>query len=185
MDKLDWINGMYIRKMSADEFYKECLPYLVKSNLLTEDKDRLVINATGERVKPMYVKNLLAMEQSRLKRLTDVGEALAYCFTNTLDYDTPQLIWKKSDQAKTFDNLQQLEKLIKKMKVADFKADKLEKNILAYLEQHSIDNGSMLWPMRFALSGRDKSPGPFELAAGLGKARTLERINAAISKLQK
>ena len=44
-------------------------------------------------------------------------------------------------------------------------------------------NGNVLWPMRVALSGQEKSPSPFEIAEVLGKDKTLKRLKNAISKL--
>jgi hypothetical protein len=41
----------------------------------------------------------------------------------------------------------------------------------------------VLWPMRYALSGRDKSPDPFFLAYILGKDETIRRIQSAIALL--
>jgi glutamyl/glutaminyl-tRNA synthetase len=43
----------------------------------------------------------------------------------------------------------------------------------------SGDRGKLLWPLRVALSGRDKSPGPFEIADILGKKEVLKRIKNA------
>src|SRR6185369_1901626 len=40
--------------------------------------------------------------------------------------------------------------------------------------------GNVLWPLRFALSAKEKSPNPFTLAAILGKETTLRRIDAAL-----
>jgi glutamyl/glutaminyl-tRNA synthetase len=47
----------------------------------------------------------------------------------------------------------------------------------------SVGRGSVLWPMRFALSGREKSPDPFTLAEIFGKTETLKRIDNVIKKL--
>ena len=41
-----------------------------------------------------------------------------------------------------------------------------------------------LWPLRVALSGKDKSPGPFELMDILGKEESLRRIDIAFEKLE-
>ncbi len=53
------------------------------------------------------------------------------------------------------------------------------------MEEKKWNNGSTLWPMRVALSGLEKSPGPFQLAWVLGKDETLERIRNAIKILSK
>ena len=43
----------------------------------------------------------------------------------------------------------------------------------------SEGRGQVLWPLRYSLSGRDKSPDPFQIAGILGKNETLRRIEAA------
>ncbi|MFH0779548.1 MAG: glutamate--tRNA ligase [Parcubacteria group bacterium] len=183
IDKLDWINGAYIRKMSVDEFYNECAKFLFAANLITKEKEKILINATNEKVKPAYVKNILALEQSRIKKLSDISAAVEYFFKKDLEYDAAKLVWKKSDKEKTLANLSRLAKLLKKTLIADFTKERLEKSINGFIAANNIGAGDLLWPMRFALSGKEQSPGPFEIAAALGKSKTLERINEAITKL--
>jgi nondiscriminating glutamyl-tRNA synthetase len=184
LDKLDWINGMYIRKMSIDEFFTVCLPYLVRDNILSPSKTKILINGTDEKVAPAYIKNILALEQPRVKTLAEVGESVKFFFEKDLAYQPEDLIWKKSDKEKTTANLAALEKLLRKVKKEDFIKEKLQPLISDLMAQNSIDTGSMLWPMRFALSGRSKSPDPYEIAGALGKEKTLERLVAAIDKLK-
>ena len=45
--------------------------------------------------------------------------------------------------------------------------------------------GDVLWPMRFALSGKIKSLDPFTLATILGKKETLERLESAQARLHR
>ncbi|MFR1808103.1 MAG: glutamate--tRNA ligase, partial [Pygmaiobacter massiliensis] len=47
-----------------------------------------------------------------------------------------------------------------------------------------VKNGWMLWPLRVALSGMQFTPGGgIEIAAIIGKERTMERLRAALAKL--
>jgi len=177
-DKLDWINGQYIRKLSLDEFYEKCLPFM--SELITPGKINVKINQTGESVKPGFIKKILSLEQERIKKLSDIACHTKYFFVPELEYDAKQLIWEKSDQEKTLQNLQNLATLFSKISKHEFTKENLEKIVFEFIENNSLDNGSMLWPMRFALSGREKSPGPFEIAEALGKDKTVERIKKAI-----
>ena len=64
----------------------------------------------------------------------------------------------------------------------DFSQENVKKVIWEYAEKEG--RGEVLWPMRYALSGRDKSPDPFTLAYVLGKKETLERLGNALSKLK-
>ena len=51
-----------------------------------------------------------------------------------------------------------------------------------YADQNG--RGNVLWPFRFALSGKDRSPNPFTLSAILGKETTLKRIEKAIASIK-
>lgn len=183
LDKFDWINGIYLRNQSLDIFYDLCLPFLEKANLITPEKNQLLVNETGERLKPKQFKEILALEQSRAKKISEIPAALDYFFKNELTYAPKSLIWKKSNQKETAERLTRLAELLKSVKEESFNTKTLEKIIREFIDKNSFDTGSILWPMRFCLSGKEKSPGPFELAAALGKEKTLARINSAISKL--
>jgi glutamyl/glutaminyl-tRNA synthetase len=45
------------------------------------------------------------------------------------------------------------------------------------------DRGELLWPLRVALTGKEASAGPFEIAEILGKEKTLQRIKEAKEKI--
>ena len=182
-DKLDWINGQYIRELSIDEFFDYCLPYLEKDGIMKQTGEDLYLIKTKETLKPTYVKNILKLEQTRIKKFSEIGEAIEFFFADDLDYDIEKLVWKKSTKEETIENLKKLEELLKKTKDELFTEEKLESSIKELMEQSSIDTGSLLWPMRFALSGRERSPGPFELAAALGKEKCLKRIGNAVAKM--
>ena len=68
-------------------------------------------------------------------------------------------------------------------------AEKLKQIILPEAEKfkisdNKIDRGKLLWPLRAALSGKEKSPGPFEIMEILGKSETLKRIKTAINLIK-
>jgi len=183
IDKLDWINGMYVRKLTPAEFVNECIPYLEKAELIKRDGEKIISIKTDEKLKLAFLKDLLALEQTRIKRLSEIPEAVEYFFLAMPEYEAEKLIWKKSTQAEVLNNLKSLEKLLKKIKIEDFTKEILERQIKDLIEKNNNDTGGILWPMRFALSGREKSPGPFEIASVLGKKKTLARIENAINKL--
>jgi len=47
----------------------------------------------------------------------------------------------------------------------------------------TVGKGNVLWPLRYALSGEEKSPDPFTLMAALGKDESISRIKRAIDLL--
>jgi hypothetical protein len=96
---------------------------------------------------------------------------------NAPDIDQAKLAWKtenveqaKAHLAKTMELLQAYN--------GNWNAEGVKSALWDYAE--SAGRGNVLWPMRYALSGRDKSPDPFVLADILGKDETLRRIQLHI-----
>lgn len=163
IQKLDWLNGHYIRRMDLDELTEKCLPYF-------KIKD----------VKFEYAKKIVALEQERLKKLSEIGELSSFFFEDELDYSPDLLIWKKMSFKEIKKNLDLLKEKLSKMDKFDQKS--LKDTLMPLAEKRG--SGEILWPLRVALSGRKASPGPFEIAEILGKEKTLKRIEEAIKKSQ-
>jgi glutamyl-tRNA synthetase len=183
LDKLDWINGSYIRKLSIDKFVDQCLPFLEQGTLIKRKGEAWINAFTKEPIAAHWLKKVCALEQPRIKKLADLPAAIEYFFNPKFKLLKKDLVWKKSTPGKTKKTLTQLADLLKAIDEKDFSQEGLEKQIMDFIEKNSYGNGDVLWPMRVALSGREKSPGPFELAAALGSEATIKRIKAAIKKL--
>ncbi|MBU0732274.1 glutamate--tRNA ligase [Patescibacteria group bacterium] len=174
-DKLDYLNGLYIRNFSLDEFEKVALPFMerdIKSDLMA-DKG--------------YVKSVLALEQERVKKLDEVGKYTKLFFTpdDQLRYDPELLVWKKSTPEEAKDNLEKIIEYFKTIDEQQWNRGDLEENTINWIKEQGLKNGDVLWPVRAALSGEKASPSPFELAEVLGKKRSLIRLEKAKSSLQK
>ena len=167
LEKLDWLNGYYIRQMKLKDLIKVCEKYLPQ----IKDKKLLA--------------KIVQVEQERLKKLADISENIDF-FYKDIKYKPELLIWKKSNREATLENLVKLEDfIISKMNNADFDSPGLiEDKIMPWIKKENYGVGDMLWPMRVALSGLQNSPGPFEIAWVLGKKETLKRINQAQDKLK-
>jgi len=165
LEKLNWLNGEYLREKSDDELLELCRPYLPKN--FTED----------------YLKKVVGIEKNRLQKLSDITFLTEFFFKDKLDYDSQILIWKKSTQKDTKGVLEKLFEFLEKLPEDDFTAAILEEKIRDFIEKHNFGVGDTLWPMRAALSGREASPSPFEIAEVLGKNKTLLRIKEAINKV--
>jgi glutamyl-tRNA synthetase len=92
-------------------------------------------------------------------------------------FEESKLVWKTDtlDQAK--DHLKKVCELLNDYS-GEWNSEEIKSVIWDYAE--SVGRGSVLWPMRYALSGRDKSPDPFILADILGKDETLKRLQSHI-----
>jgi glutamyl-tRNA synthetase len=92
------------------------------------------------------------------------------------------LIWKKdTDFAIPKNNLQKIFEIIKNISDSDFNESSIKTILMPKAEE--LGKGSILWPLRVSLSGKDKSPDPFTLLAILGKEESLNRIEKAINLL--
>ena len=85
----------------------------------------------------------------------------------------------KTDAATAKQNLQKVLGLIKDLE--PFTKESVEQAVLPYASE--AGKAQTLWPMRVALSGKEKSPDPFTFAALVGKETTLKRIEEALQKL--
>ncbi|KKS56527.1 MAG: Glutamate-tRNA ligase [Candidatus Magasanikbacteria bacterium GW2011_GWA2_42_32] len=83
VEKLNWMNGEYIKKMAVDELVKKCLPYLKDANY---DLDKI-----GKE----KLEKIVRLEQERMKKLTDLPLAVEFFFKEP-QYDAKILVWKKS-----------------------------------------------------------------------------------------
>ncbi len=167
LEKLDWLNGWYVRNLKFKKLIELCKPYLpqIKNGELLE--------------------KIIYIERERIKKISDISQNIDFFYKDGLDYNPELLIWKKSNKKETFENLVKLEDFLITLKNQDFnKIENLETKITDWIKKNNYGVGDILWPMRVALSGQQNSPNPFEIAWVLGKDKSIERINKAQNKLK-
>ncbi len=171
LEKLDYINGYYIRQKNINDLVALCQPYL---------KD--ILNKTTDKTKKsdQYLAKVVTIEQERLKYLSEIAELTEFFFVDELNFDKNLLAWKKMSVDDAKDNLSKLDDILANIEEKEWNKENLEKVIIEYLKNNDLKIGEYLWPMRVALTGREASPGPFEVAEILGKSETLQRIKQAI-----
>lgn len=180
-EKLDWINGVYIRKMDLRELTELCVPYLEKEGLIEKISDKEFRNKlTEEKIDFEKLRQIVSLEQERMKKLSEIGESVRFVFADVPQYEKDLLAWKKMTADDAQKNLQIIHNELEKMDEADFTKEKLQETLNALKEKTGLSTGELLWPMRVSLSGLKNSPGPFEIAEVLGKEKTLKRIMEAI-----
>ncbi len=160
--KLDWMNGEYIRNLSSDELLEHAKPFLPK-NKKTKS----------------YLLKVVALEQPRVKRLSELPEKVDYFFKGP-EYARELLRWKNMSDEEIIGSLDKATELLNKL--VRFNLHNLEKAFLKEAERLS-DRGILLWPLRVALTGKKASPGPFEIMEILGVEETKKRLLAAKEKL--
>ena len=166
IEKLNWMNGQYLRKLNVDKFTELCVPYLEKAGLIEKNTDIEL------------VKKIVSLEQPRVKKLKDIIEATEFAFQEP-EYDPSLLIWKQMPVDELKNILANLRDIIVNIDEKSWNKKYIEEVIMPKAEEIG-DRGQMLWPLRVALTGKKASPGPFEVMEVLGKEKTLKRIEKAI-----
>lgn len=184
IERLDWINGYYIRHTDIEKLTTIALPYLEESKLIKPAGDGKFESERGA-ISLSYIQRVVGVEQERLKKLSELPELVSFFFKENLEYDPALLIWKKSTKEETWEHLELLKEYISTLEESDFDKEVLENKIKQWIEDNKLGVGDTLWPMRASLSGKDKSPSPFEIASILGKDAVLKRIQQGIEKLSK
>jgi len=175
IEKLNWFNREYIKKLSQHEFWAHAHVWLPS---WLEDT---------EPVREM-LKKIEQLIRDRIEKFSDIQDLFA---AGEFDYffkepaiDEKMLVWKglKEDPEgleKTKGYLQYVLSALELIADDEWNITLIKTAIADYAKQEG--NGNVLWPLRVALSGKEKSPDPFELASILGKETTLRRIQKIIS----
>jgi glutamyl-tRNA synthetase len=161
-DKLDWMNGMYIRALPVEELAQRIYPFLIKAGVEV-DVDRLI------KITPDI--------QERLVTLSDAVEATDFLFAETVSPDPKQLIGKGMTVESTRAVLQQAEQIISAFE--PFEAEALEHAFRAAAEAAGMKPGPFFTPLRVAVTGKTVSPPLFGSIVALGREKTIERLKNA------
>lgn len=155
--KLDWMNGMYIRKLPVEELIQRLQPYLPSDF----PQDRM--------------QQLLPLVLERLVTLKDIEELTSF-FYRPIEVDAQLLSRKSTPEVVT----QQLGEVINAVSpLEDWTHQRLEGVLRQLQEQHDYKKSQFFMMIRIAATGREFTPPLFETLAVLGKQLTLERLAAA------
>jgi glutamyl-tRNA synthetase len=183
-EKLRWINKEYLKKIPTDERIEMLRVIFTQANATQLSDQISTINSGSlEKIQKILgkIEPLIFERAETLNDLQTAPADFSYFFIKP-KYETSALLWKgQGDLIKTKIRLQHVTELINKISDLDFTADKIKAAIWEYAT--SEGRGDVLWPLRMSLSGREKSPDPFQLLEILGKEESSVRIQDAIKKL--
>lgn len=169
IQKLNWLNGYYIRQKTNAGLSGLCMSYLKEAGLVDEHTDQEM------------VEKIVAVEKDRIKKLSEIAGITEFFF-KLPGYQAELLIWKKSNKETILDSLMATKNLLEGLDEKEFSEIRIKSVLDGALIKFS--SGEVYWPMRVALSGKEASPGPAEIAFVLGKQETIRRVDYAIEKLK-
>ena len=166
--KLRYINGEYLRAMTAEQFAQVATP-VIKGAVKRDDIDFGL---------------LCSVLQKRTEVLSDIPEQIDF-LDAVPEYDVGLYVHKKM-KTTAESSLEALEAALPVLEeLDDYSAEGVHAAMGALVERLGVKNGWLLWPLRTALSGKAFTPGGgTDLAAILGKQETVSRVKAAIEKLK-
>ena len=172
LDKLDWMNGHYVRESDDEDLAGALLDYWRRYPPveLPPEPDRDVV----VRIVPLI--------RERLKTLADAAERIPFFFNDDFDYEPGQLIQRKMDAAGTLRALEAAVQVVES--IEEFDAASLEAKLRSLADDLDIKVGQLLGTLRVATSGLKVSPPLFESLEILGRERVARDLMRAIEKLK-
>jgi glutamyl-tRNA synthetase len=166
--KLEWMNGVYLRAMTVADLAAEATPLVERSlDRPLTGQERDVLTA------------MLPLVQERIKRLTDIPEQVGFLFVDAVAYD--QAAWDKVMGDTAHAVLTAARSAVEG--VAEWSAASIESALRGVLDELGLSASKGLQPMRVAITGSAVSPPLFESVEGLGRRRTVARLDAALDRL--
>jgi glutamyl-tRNA synthetase len=174
-ERLEWLNGQWIRRLSPDELVERLRPFL-EADAVAGRIDRMPSD--------MEVLALVPLVQERLPTLAAITDLVVFLFMDRVTVDPAMLVPKRWDPATTDRALRAAREVIAEVGRVSFEADELEPPLRALAETNGWKAGDLFMAIRVAITGRTATPPLFDTIVALGYDRTLARLDAAIATLQ-
>ena len=172
IEKLNWFNKQYLERKSL----LEQIQYLAPAKKYFETKTGTQIaDALWEHAVPLIIERIHVL--SDVQKLAEEKGEFTYLFEQPKEYSKDEIFWKKDTPERSGELLIATHALLKTYNDSWTK-DALSAYLMPIAEKEG--KGSVLWPLRYALSGKKESMDPFTLLTILGKSEALSRIANAL-----
>lgn len=177
-EKLNWFNREYIKMMTHDEWNEQAKNYL-HIDYVSDITSVLALN----------------LDKNRITTLSEFGTESS-CIMSWKPPLHDEIKWKKISLEESITNLKEITNWLKddtaiqkytgsqSIEIYQTNVTKLENVIKQWLIDNNKDVGSYLWPLRVALSGKTKSPSPFEILGILSLENIVYRVETSIGSAQ-
>lgn len=171
LDKLAWLNGMYLRQLSPDAFVQRLQQQIIQPKVQRLED-------------PAYIRGIAPLLQERLQTLGDFHDMAALFYDSPLLYDKVPLIPKGKNPRETAKVLTEVSEVLQRQH-GSWQEAELEALLRTYSEASPWDTRDLFMTLRVAITGRTASPPLFATMQVLGRALCLARLEDAIALLQK
>jgi glutamyl-tRNA synthetase len=169
LDKLDWLNGVYIRKLSVAELTEQLLPFLERAGVASAD-DR------------PYLERIVPLVRERLRKLSEAPELVDFFFAEELSYDPKLLVPKGLTPA---DAHEMLAAALERLRGFEpWEAAAIESALDAVAAERGWKRGHFFMTLRVAATGKTATPPLDQTLAVLGRERVERRFAGALRCLE-
>lgn len=169
INKLNWINFQYMKKLDADQLYDLIVPFLVKAGF---------VDAAVNEEKKDWLKKVIWFMKDHIYFAGQAADELRFFFEDMpkiTDEDVLAIM-----KAETSGQL--LRAFIEDLKVLpSFDQDAIKKCFNACMKAQGIKGKAAYEPTRIALTGVTQGPGMFEMMELFGREKTMDRLEAALA----
>ena len=176
VEKLTWMNGLYIRQMPAEELADRIMPFLERP----ESEGGLPDNVERP-IDAGFVATLAPLVQERLKRLDEAPELLSFFFEGLPTPSSTVLVPKGVSRRQVEDALSTVVERLEG--AATWTEEDLEAALRPMAEDLGLKTGQLFGAIRVAVTGRSVSPPLFATMVALGRERCMAALRGAVAML--
>ena len=166
--KLEWVNSMYIKKMSPEELVKH-----IEDDVEPDFKKQVSNWST-----PMLYR-MVSLFQERAKTLRELVDEVRGLHDRPHEYSVDISAYR---QPAVIEYLTAFQEALEKHE--DVSVESVEQSIKDICQRYGIEMKQIAQPLRIALTGKSSSPGVAQLIAVLGKEESIQRIGYFIKRLK-
>lgn len=170
IEKLQWMNGLYIRELTPDQLVDNVIPFLER------DLDCGMMPVSRD-----YLLKIMPLIQERLKTLNDSADMISYFLEEYPNYDLDALCGKVGDRDITRSFLTVCSDLI--MQLDDFTGTELERTLRDACDNHGFAIRQAFGSLRVAITGRTATPPLFDIMEVMGRQRVIDRLQVALRQV--
>jgi glutamyl-tRNA synthetase len=168
IDKLNWMNGMYLRHLPIERLADDAIPALEAAGFTEIDRP--------------YVEAVINLLKERINFITDIPTFGDYMFgpIGSFDEEYAAKHWKPE----TAGQMIELANRLAALEAVEWTVERIEAVVRGFAEELGFSAGKLIHPMRLAITGKRVGAGMFETMVVLGQKKSVERLMARSASSQ-
>jgi len=171
MEKLNWFNGEYLKKMTEERYAEMLVPYLQETGLIGD-------SISDEQY--VWLKKVISLMKSRVRNFRQFLEYADYFFTDKFQVEKDAVKVLKQEGVR--ETLGELAKQLDKLN--DWSEENIEQVVRNIATEMNLKGKQIIHPTRVSLSGKKVGPSLFALMEVLGKEINVNRLMQSAKELE-